>query len=64
MKLQDSNCNAFLALVRAGLWEKDVYLSEYGKIDYDGILKLTQEQTVVGLVTAGFEQLRGRNKIV
>ena len=58
MKLQDSNCNAFLALVRAGLWEKDVCLSEYGKIGYDGILKLTQEQTVVGLVTAGFEHVK------
>lgn len=53
-----NNQKAFLALVRAGLWEKDVCLSEYGKIDYDGILELAQEQAVVGLVTAGFEHIK------
>ena len=58
MKLQDSNCKAFLALVRAGLWEEKVYLYEYGKIDYGRVLELAQEQTVVGLVTTGLEHIK------
>lgn len=52
-----NNQRAFLALVRAGLWEKEVWLSQYGSIDFNEILRLSEEQTVVGLVAAGIEQV-------
>lgn len=48
---------AFLALVRAGLWEEEARLSQFGKVDYDEIMLLSEEQSVVGLVTAGLEHV-------
>jgi hypothetical protein len=48
---------AFFALVRAGLWEKEVNLSEYGKIDYLRLYDLAEEQSVMGLVTSGLEHV-------
>lgn len=46
-----------MALLRAGLWEKEVSLSLYGEIDLNAIYKLAQEQSVVGLLTAGLEHV-------
>ena len=40
------NRDAFLALVQAGLWEKDVNLATYGEIDYTSIYQLAKEQMV------------------
>lgn len=54
---KDNTINAFFALLRAGLWEKDVCLTGFGKIDYDRILLLAEEQSVVGLVAAGLEHV-------
>lgn len=51
------NKKAFFALLRAGLWEKGVELREYGSIDFSQILRLVQEQSVVGLVAAGLERV-------
>ena len=51
------NQEAFLALVRAGLWEKDVELRKYGTADFDEIKRLAEEQSVVGLVAAGLEHV-------
>lgn len=56
MKL-DNNRQVFLALLRAGLWEKEVQLLRFGKIDYEYLLQLAEEQSVVGLVAAGIEQV-------
>lgn len=56
MKL-DSNQQTFFALVRAGLWEKEVCLLPFGKIDYTEIHQLAEEQAVVGLVAAGLEHV-------
>lgn len=53
----DNNIQAFFALVKAGLWEKETQLLQYKNIDYSSILKLAEEQSVVGLVTAGFEKV-------
>ena len=52
------NCNykgVFYALLQAGLWEKDVQLLQYGCVDYKKVMQLAEEQSVVGLVTAGLE---------
>ena len=43
--------------MRAGLWEKDVRLSPYKDIDYSAIMRLAEEQSVVGLVAAGLEHV-------
>lgn len=57
MQSLDNNTQAFLALVRAGLWEQDVRLSKFGNIDYTQVLSLAEEQSVVGVVAAGLEQV-------
>ena len=54
---QSNNIEVFLDLIKAGLWEKEVWLSKYGEIDYDAIFQMAEEQTVVGLVTAGIEHV-------
>lgn len=56
MKL-DNNQQAFFALVRAGLWEQDALLSQFGQIDFNKVYKLAEEQAVVGLVAAGIEHV-------
>ena len=45
----------FFELLRAGLWKKEARLSQYKDIDYSAIMKLAEEQFVVGLITAGLE---------
>ena len=59
--MNQKNCNnqkAFLALVRSGLWEKELSLMSYGKVDYEEVMRLAEEQSVVGLVTAGLEHVK------
>ena len=48
---------AFFALLRDGLWEKEVRLAPYGEIDFSAVLDLTEEQSVVGLLAAGIEHM-------
>ena len=52
-----NNQQAFLALVWAGLWEKEVRLSPFDGIDFKEIYRLAEEQSVVGLVAAGLEHI-------
>ena len=54
---KDKNQQTFFELLRAGLWEKDARLSPYKAIDYSAIMRLAEEQSVVGLVAAGLEHL-------
>lgn len=53
----DNNQKVFFELLKAGLWEKDVRLSPYKDIDYSVILKLAEEQSVVGIVAASLEHV-------
>ncbi len=55
--MKDNNIQAFFALVRAGLWEQEVQLAPYGEIDFAEMLRLSEEQSVVGLVAAGIEHI-------
>lgn len=55
--MNNSTIQTFLSLVRAGLWEQDVRLSQFERVDYEEIMHLAEEQTVVGLVTAGLEHV-------
>lgn len=57
MQLLDNNIQAFLVLVRAGLWETEVQLSQFNDIDFSQVLRLAEEQSVVGLVAAGLENV-------
>ena len=52
-----ANINAFLELIRAGLWEKDSRLTSFGEIDFMGLYELAQEQAVIGLIAAGLEHV-------
>lgn len=56
MKL-DNNQQAFFALLGAGLWEKDVCLSQFGDIDFNEVYRLSEEQSVIGIVAAGLEHV-------
>ena len=53
--LLDKNQQAFFELLRAGLWEEDARLSQYKDIDFSAIMRLAEEQSIVGLVAAGIE---------
>lgn len=55
--MQSNNREVFFALLRAGLWEKDVRLSVFGEIDYKEVYRLAEEQSVVGLIAAGLEHV-------
>lgn len=55
---QNSNHKAFFSFVKAGLWEKEVWLSEFGEVDFQQIYNLAKEQSVVGLVAAGLEHVQ------
>lgn len=54
----DNNTKAFLELVSAGLWEKEARLSQFDGVDYEKVMRLAEEQSVVGLVTAGLEHVQ------
>ena len=57
MKRKDGNREAFFALLRAGLWEREVQLLSYGVTDFAEVLRMSKEQTVTGLVAAGIEHV-------
>ena len=53
----NKSVKVLLALVRGGLWEKEVRLAEYGEIDLDEVYRLAEEQAVTGLAGAGMEHI-------
>ena len=55
---KNSNIEAFFVLLRAGLWEEDSPLSQYGDIDLYDIYRQAEEQSVIGLVTAGLDHVK------
>lgn len=55
--MQSSSLDAFFALLKAGLWEKEVRLSTFADLDFNEISRLAEEQTVIGLIAAGFEHV-------
>jgi hypothetical protein len=57
VRKDDSILNVFLTLVRAGLWEKEARLLSFGEVDYPAVITLAEEQSVVGLVSAGIEHV-------
>lgn len=60
--MRNSNCaKVFFALVRAGLWEQNVRLAQYDKIDFSIVYQLAEEQSVLGVVAAGLEYITDIN---
>lgn len=53
----DVNQRAFLALVKAGLWEQECRLEPYKEVDLNKVYQLAHEQSVIGLVAAGIEHV-------
>lgn len=64
--MENINIQAFLALVKAGLWEDVNFnlndnLDLNGKVDWEKVYQLAEEQSVVGLVLAGIERYKNAN---
>ncbi len=60
MRLSEEDHSArqlFFALLKAGLWEQDIHLLPFGKIEFAALYKLAEEQSVIGLVAAGIEHV-------
>lgn len=57
LKKERNNQQSFFALLRAGLWNKEVHLAQYGEIDFSVIQQIAEEQSVVGLIVAGIEKV-------
>lgn len=53
-----SNSDILFELIKSGLWGTGARLSNYGDIDYSFVMKMAEEQSVVGLVTAGLEHVQ------
>lgn len=49
------NHSTFFTLLRAGLWENDVESGTEEIADFDDVLRLAGEQSVMGLIAAGIE---------
>ena len=49
----------FLSFLKAGLWENSVQFSSSDIISFEEIFNLAEEQSVVGVVTAGLEYVSG-----
>ena len=54
----DTSTLTFLSLTKSGLWEEKVLLSTFGEVDWQTVYRLAEEQSVVGLVAAGIEQIK------
>ena len=54
---QTVNTSAFFALLRAGLWQKEVRVLPFEGMDFAAIYKIAREQSVVGIVAAGLEYI-------
>ena len=52
-----NNQKAFFSILRAGLWEHSALLLPYEKVDYQEVMRIAEEQSVVGLITAGLEHV-------
>lgn len=51
------NYKFFFTILRAGLWEKDAQLSEYGNVAFNSVYQIATGQSVVGLIAAGIERV-------
>lgn len=57
MKYNKNTINIFFALLRGGLWEKEVSILPFGVLNFADVRRLAEEQSVVGLIAAGLEHV-------
>ena len=50
--------STFFALLRAGLWEKDIQVGSISLPTYESLTRLALEQCVMGLIAAGLEHVQ------
>lgn len=55
--MKKSIADPFFALLKSGLWEQGVKLVPYQPVDFDALYELADEQSVVGLLSAGLEHV-------
>lgn len=55
--MKSQEIKAFFALLRAGLWEKETRLYSLGNLDFSAVYRLSEEQSIIGLVAAGLEHV-------
>ena len=55
----DADKEIFFSLLKAGLWEREVKIPAGSNVDWGKILRLAEEQSVVGLMAAATEQVKG-----
>jgi len=56
--MKSTDTEVFFELLRAGLWESEAQLLQYGEVDYNEVMRVAEEQSVMGLVTAGMEHVK------
>lgn len=54
---RESIVNAFYSLICAGLWESETKLIPFMPIDFNSLYELADEQSVIGLISAGLEHV-------
>ena len=55
--MRSNTQEAYFALVRGGLWAREVQLTQFGKVDYVELMRFAEEQSAVGLVTSGLNNV-------
>ena len=56
--MTDNNLQAFYEILRAGLWKQNALLSNFGFVDYNELYRLSEEQTILGIMTAGLANVK------
>lgn len=56
-KNDKKSIDLFFSILRAGLWEQDVFVMPFGDIDVSSLKQMAREQSVVGLIAAGLEHV-------
>jgi hypothetical protein len=54
----NNNVAALFALIKSGLWGTEARLFEYREIDFSEVFRLSDEQSVVGIVTLGIDHVK------
>lgn len=52
-----NNQEAFFAILKAGIWEKECQILPYSSVDFEALRQLAEEQSVIGLIAAGLEHV-------
>ena len=60
--MNSNNKEVFISLVKAGLWEKKVRLLQYENVNWEEVYRIASEQSVLGLVLAGIENLSSEQR--